>query len=155
MTLEGGCSCGVVRYRLTREPLFVHCCHCTSCQRETGSAFAINALVEAEAVEVLATPPACVPTPSESGRGQSVWRCPDCRVALWSNYAGFGPAVSFVRVGTLDQAHEVCPDVHIYTRSKVPWVTLPADVPAADEYYRVKELWPPESLERLRALREA
>lgn len=152
MTREGGCACGTVRYRLNREPMFVNCCHCRWCQRETGSAFAINALIEAEAVELLAGEPECVLTPSESGRGQSIWRCPECRVAVWSQYAG--PTISFVRVGTLDEPHALSPDVHVYTRSKVPWVKLPPDVLAVDEYYSAKELWPAESLERLRDLRE-
>ena len=117
---EGGCACGAVRYRLNAAPMFVHCCHCTSCQTETGSAFAVNALIEAD--EVGTTKGAAEPllTPSESGRGQTIWRCPDCRVALWSNYAGGGGAIRFVRVGTLDTPAALPPDIHIYTRSKLP-----------------------------------
>lgn len=145
---EGGCACGAVRYRLGSAPMFVHCCHCTSCQRETGSAFAINALIEADRVEVLAGAPAAAPTPSESGKGQTIWRCPSCHVALWSNYAGSGPRIHFVRVGTLDEPAACPPDVHIFTRSKLPWVTLPDNVPAVEVYYDRAELWPAESLAR-------
>ena len=151
---EGGCACGKVRYRLRSAPMFVHCCHCTSCQTETGSAFALNALIEAG--EVGTTKGAAEPllTPSESGRGQTIWRCPDCRVALWSNYAGGGDAIRFVRVGTLDTPAALPPDIHIYTRSKLPWVRLPDGVPAVEEYYDPAALWPAESLARRdRALR--
>ena len=149
---EGGCTCRSVRYRVATEPLFVHCCHCRWCQRETGSAFAINALIESSRVEVLSGQPEPVVTPSNSGRGQTIVRCPQCRIALWSHYAGGGPAFSFVRVGTLDNPDLVPPDIHIFTSSKQPWVILPPDVPAAAEYYDRNAHWPPQSLERRRVL---
>ena len=146
--LEGGCECAKVRYRLLSPPMFVHCCHCTSCQRETGSAFVINALIEPDRVELLAGRPESVLTPSESGKGQAIWRCPGCRVALWSNYGGARDRIRFVRVGTLDAPGRLPPDVHIYTRSKLPWVRLPEGVPAVEAYYKSAELWPADSLER-------
>jgi hypothetical protein len=147
---EGGCSCGAVRYRLASEPMFVHCCHCLNCQRQTGSAFVINLLIEADRVELLAVEPEAVDVPREDGSAQRIYRCPDCRVAVFSEYGR--PAVKFVRGGTLDQPASVAPDVHIYTRSKLPWVTLPESVPAFEVYYDSKTLWPPESLERLAAV---
>lgn len=146
--LEGGCACGAVRYRLNSAPMFVHCCHCTSCQTETGSAFVINALIESDRVETLAGAAEAVMTPSESGRGQQVWRCPSCRVALWSNYGGARDLLRFVRVGTLDEPAALPPDIHIYTRSKLPWVRLPEGALAVEAYYDSKSLWPAESLER-------
>ena len=149
--LEGGCTCGRIRYRLTASPLFVHCCHCRWCQRETGSAFAVNALIEADRAELLRGVPEIVLTPSLSGRGQKIHRCPECRVAVWSNYAGAGDAIRFVRVGTLDQPDLVPPDIHIFTSSKQRWVKLPVDVPAVAEYYEEAEHWPKESLERARS----
>jgi hypothetical protein len=149
--LQGGCACGAVRYRLEDAPMVVHCCHCTSCQTETGSAFALNALIEADRVALLAGAPEPVMTPSESGRGQQIWRCPDCRVALWSNYGG-ADALHFVRVGTLDAPAALPPDVHIYTRSKLLWVALPDGVPAFAAYYDSKALWPAASLARRAAL---
>ena len=147
---EGGCSCGAVRYRLASEPLFVHCCHCLNCQRQTGSAFVINLLIESDRVELLAGRPEPVDVPRDDGSAQRVYRCPDCQVAVFSEYGS--PAVKFVRGGTLDQPAGVAPDVHIYTRSKLPWVELPESVPAVDVYYDTNELWPPESLQRLRAV---
>ena len=152
MTREGGCGCGAVRYRLNREPMFVHCCHCTSCQTETGSAFAVNALIESDQVEILEGSPEPVMTPSESGRGQQVWRCSECRVALWSTYGGAADILRFVRVGTLDAPREVEPDIHIYTRSKLPWVRLPEGALAVDAYYDSSAVWPADSLERRKAL---
>ena len=154
-TCAGGCTCRAVRFRLTSKPLFVHCCHCRWCQRETGSAFALNAMIEAERVQLLHGQVEVVITPSNSGKGQKISRCPHCRVALWSNFAGAGDAVHFVRVGTLDEPDRCPPDVHIFTSSKQPWVLLPPGTPAFDEYYSAKQLWPQSSLERRAALQAA
>ena len=150
--LEGGCTCGAVRYRMTSAPMFVHCCHCRWCQRETGASFALNAMIEADRVVLLKGAPETVDTPSESGKGQKIVRCPVCRIALWSNYAGAGDAIRFVRVGTLDEPDRLPPDIHIFTRSKQPWIVLPPDTPAVDVYYDRNELWPEASLARRRAL---
>ena len=152
--LEGRCACGHVRYRLAAEPLFVHCCHCRWCQRETGSAFVLNALVESDRVILQQGSTEVIDTPSASGRGQKIARCPRCRVALWSHYAGAGEAISFVRVGTLDHADRLPPDIHIYTSSKQPWVVLPDGAVQVPEYYSLEAHWPAASLERLRAVKE-
>jgi len=149
--VDGGCSCGALRYRLTSEPLFVHCCHCLNCQRQTGSAFVINVLIEADRVEILTGEPQRVPVPRSGGKRQQIYRCPACEIAVFSTYTR--KHVRFVRAGTLDDPSAVEPDVHIYTRSKVPWVTLPESTPAFNTYYDVEKLWPNERLERLRALR--
>jgi hypothetical protein len=151
--MEGRCTCGQVRYRLTDRPLFTHCCHCRWCQRETGTAFALNAMIEAGRVELLSGTPEVVVTPTLSGKGQRIARCPTCRVALWSNYAGAGDAVRFVRVGTLENPDAVPPDIHIFTESKQPWVVLPTGVPAVAQYYRRNEHWPAASQERWQALK--
>jgi len=152
-TAEGGCTCREVRYRMTSAPMFVHCCHCRWCQRETGTAFALNAMIEADRVELLAGTPEVVTIPSQSGKGQKITRCPTCRIALWSNYGGGGDAIRFVRVGTLDDPDRLPPDVHIYTESKQPWVILPEGTPAVAGYYSRKELWPEASLDRLQVVR--
>jgi hypothetical protein len=148
--LDGGCSCGAVRYRLRSGPMFVHCCHCLDCQRQTGSAFVLNALIETDRVELLAGQPAPITMPTDSGRPHRIFRCPACQVAVFSEYGGMG-AFRFVRVGTLDDPTALKPDVHLYTRSKQPWVRLPDDVPAFEAYYDSKTLWPAESLERRKA----
>lgn len=150
--LEGGCDCRGVRYRITSQPLFVHCCHCRWCQRETGASFALNAMIEADRVVLLLGEPVVIDTPSNSGKGQRIARCPRCWIALWSNYAGAGEAIRFVRVGTLDDPDRVPPDIHIFTASKQPWVVLPPGTPAVPEYYSAKEHWPAASLERRRVL---
>lgn len=147
-SFEGGCDCREVRYRLTSRPMFVHCCHCRWCQRESGAAFALNALIESDRVELLHGEPELVMTPSNSGKGQKIARCPKCRIALWSNYGGAGDVIRFVRVGTLDNPDAFPPDVHIFTSTKQPWVVLPPGVPAVPEYYKSSELWPKESLAR-------
>ena len=150
--IDGGCTCRTVRYRMVTAPLFVHCCHCRWCQRETGASFALNAMIEADRVELVQGSPEATDTPSNSGKGQRIYRCPTCRVALWSNYAGSGDAVRFVRVGTLDDPDALPPDIHIFTSSKQPWVVLPEGIPAVPEYYDRKIYWPAESQERRIAL---
>ena len=150
--MEGHCTCRQVRYRLTSRPLFVHCCHCRWCQRETGSAFVLNALIEADRVELLAGEPETIDTPTQSGQGQKISRCPVCKVALWSVYSGAGPKFRFVRVGTLDNPDACPPEIHIFTESKQPWVILPEGVPAVPQYYRRDDYWPAESLARREAL---
>jgi hypothetical protein len=147
---EGGCSCGEIRYRLSSEPLFTHCCHCLNCQRQTGSAFVINALIEADRVELLGGEPRPVDVPRDDGSAQRIFRCPTCEVAVYSRYSR--PGVLFVRAGTLDDPGLVSPDVHIFTRSKRKWVELPDSVPAFDAFYDQQALWPARSLERLEAL---
>jgi hypothetical protein len=149
---DGGCDCRHVRYRMETAPLIVHCCHCRWCQRETGASFALNAMIESDRLTLLHGDVERVDTPSHSGKGQKIARCPKCRLALWSHYAGAGDAVSFVRVGTLDEPDRLPPDVHIFTASKQPWVVLPPGTPAVAEYYKSAELWPKESLARRAAL---
>ncbi|HET8892759.1 MAG TPA: GFA family protein [Gaiellaceae bacterium] len=148
--MEGGCSCGAVRYRLASEPMFVHCCHCLNCQRQTGSAFVVNLLIEADRVELLADEPEPVEVPRDDGSTQRIFRCPTCQIAVFSEYGR--PQVRFVRAGTLDDPKSIEPDVHIFTKSKVAWVTLPESTPAFDIYYDSKTLWPAASLERLHAV---
>jgi hypothetical protein len=154
-SLEGGCVCGQLRYRVEKEPLFVHCCHCSWCQRETGSAFAVNAMIESQYVTVISGKTETTAVPSASGKGQQIVRCPQCRVAVWSHYAGAGALMSFVRVGTLDEPSRMPPDIHIFTDSKQHWVQLPEGVPARPAYYSAREFWPAESLERMRKLKQA
>ena len=150
-TLSGGCACGAVRYRLASAPMFVHCCHCLDCQRQTGSAFVLNALIETDRVNVLSGEPAAVAVPTDSGRPHRIFRCPACQVALWSEYGG-RTQLRFVRVGTLDRPSALAPDVHIYVRTKVPWLHLPVDVPTFEAYYDARSVWPAEALARRKAL---
>ena len=153
--MYGRCTCGAVRYRLKTRPLFVHCCHCTWCQRETGSAFAVNALIEASQVELVEGKPVQTKLPSASSKGQVLWRCADCGVTVWSNYPQAGPSIHFVRAGTLDDPSWASPDIHIYTSTKLPWVVLPDGVPAVPEFYRPADHWPAETMTRFKAARAA
>jgi hypothetical protein len=153
-TPSGRCACGQVRYEFDGPPLFVHCCHCLDCQRQTGSAFVVNALIEASRVRVIAGEVAAVAVPTDSGRPHDIYRCRHCQTALWSDYGRRG-VLLFVRTGTLDEPAKIAPDVHIFTRSKLPWVTLPQDVPAFEVYYDQRALWPAASQDRLDAARKA
>ena len=158
-THDGGCACGYVRYRVESEPLIVHCCHCSWCQRQNGSAFAVNALVEADRVHLLEGDVVDVTVPSPSGKGQRISRCPKCQVAVWSYYlvmfGGIGELIRFIRVGTLDDPGKMPPDVHIHTSSKQAWVTLPPDARAFEKYYDIEEVWSQESFARRAALSDA
>ena len=154
--MEGGCACGKVRYRLKADPMVTHCCHCTWCQRETGSAFVINALIEMSEVELLGSPPVSIETPSHSGRGQIIARCPDCHVAVWSHYSSAGSKAAFIRAGTLDDTGRVSPDVHIYTASKQPWIILKDGKPSFEDFYpNPGQVWPAASLERWKEMLKA
>jgi hypothetical protein len=149
---EGGCDCKRLRYRVETAPLFVHCCHCRWCQRESGASFALNALIEADRVTDLGESAELIDTPSESGKGQIIARCPACKIAVWSNYGGAGPLLRFIRVGTLDKPDLLPPDIHIFTASKQPWVELPGGAPAVSEYYERDQYWPAESLARFQTI---
>jgi len=156
--LEGRCTCGAVRYRLAGHPFAVHCCHCRDCQRETGSAFVINGLIETPRLELLEGSPETIDTPSESGKGQKIVRCPTCEVALWSHYGGMGQKAAFVRVGTLENPDACSPHVHIFTRSKQPWFDLPMDAPAYEIFYSredLEHLFGADGADRWRNLRDA
>ena len=151
--LEGRCSCGEVRYRMLKNPLFVHACHCTWCQRETGTAFALNAMIEAEFLEYEGAVEE-VETPSASSKGQVICRCPKCKVAVWSYYAGMGRLVAFLRVGTLEEPSACPPDIHIFTSTKQEWLKLDDRVPVVPGWYDRKQYWPAESLERRKVMLE-
>jgi len=111
-------------------------------------------MIEASEVELLKGTPVQVMIPSNSGKGQKMTRCPECQITLWSNYGGAGEALHFVRVGTLDDPDRVPPDIHIFTESKQPWVILGDEVPVVPRYYSAGKMWPPESLERVTALKQ-
>jgi hypothetical protein len=154
-TMQGGCSCGAVRYELKDKPIIVHGCHCTWCQRETGSAFAVNAVIETARLVLLSGQPEAIPTPSHSGRGQIINRCPKCHVAVWSHYSTARETAAFIRVGTLDHPHAIQPDIHIFTSTKRPWVMLPENLLSVPEFYNPREVWPEAALNRWAAMMAA
>lgn len=154
--LDGGCPCNEIRYRLDQSPLIVHCCHCRSCQKESGSAFKLNAMIETKFVKLLSdTSPEIVPTPSDSGEGQYVHRCPSCKHAVWSNYGHSGDIIRFIKAGTLDEPERAPPNIHIYVRSKLPWVKLDDGIPCMQEFYDREKIWSKSSLERLDELKRS
>jgi len=149
--MEGHCSCNRLRYRLKAKPMIVHCCHCSWCQRESGSAFAVNAVIETDNVEMVFGELDTIEIPSASGKGQKVVRCPHCRVALWSHYGGGGEAISFIRVGTLEDPGACPPDVHIYTSTRQDWVVLPEGARSFEGYYDPRQEWSEEGKARWKA----
>ncbi len=153
--MKGQCSCGEVQFEMLDKPLFVHACHCTNCQRQSGSAHALNAMIEATNVQILSGEAEGYDVPTGSGKRQKIYRCPTCKVGVWSTYGGAGEALLFVRVGALDNPAACPPDINIFTRSKQPWVTLLEDIPATEAYYDAREHWPAESLKRMQALKAA
>jgi hypothetical protein len=153
--MKGQCTCEEVQYELSDKPLFVHACHCTWCQRQSGTAFAMNAMIEASKVSIISGEPEAIDLPTKSGQGQRMYRCPACKVALWSAYLGLGEDIVFVRVGTLEEANDCPPDIHIFTANKQPWVLLNEDVPAREGYYNRAKYWSEEALARFQAVMDA
>jgi len=152
MSLDGGCACGAIRYRLTRRPMIVHACHCRDCQRLSGSAFAVNLWIERQFVAATGGDPVAYSVPpGESGKPHDVFCCPACGTGLWNKYHAAPGDTVLLRGGTLDDPSQIAPDLHIFTRSKVPWLDLPPDAKAFAAFYRIAEVWPPESLERWKA----
>ncbi len=150
VTREGGCACGWIRYRIEDEPLVTHCCHCLNCQRQTGTAFAINLMIEVDRVAILNGTPEPVDVPRDDGSTQRIYRCPRCQVAVFSEYGW--PELWYVRAGTLDDPSSVSPDVHIFTKSKLPWLGLPKSIPTFEVYYKRSELWSSASIQRIDAV---
>ncbi|MGY9054304.1 MAG: GFA family protein [Alphaproteobacteria bacterium] len=146
---DGGCGCGAVRFRLTAAPLFVNCCHCSRCQRGSGAAFAVNAVIETSQVTLLSGDLEASLLPTESGSSQEVMRCSSCKTAVWSHYQRGGNKLAFVRVGTMDDPGALPPNIHIHTASKQSWLTLPSDVPVMPAFYELADHWPAESMARL------
>ena len=146
-TCEGRCACGFVSYEVKSAPLITHCCHCRYCQRQTGTAFALNALFAACQLNILSGSVDDIKTESPSGKGQSIARCPMCRIALWSSYfmGGIKKGILFVRVGTLDNPDQFPPDVHIFTTNKQPWVKIPEHAPIFEEFYDYEKIWTKEN----------
>lgn len=154
---QGGCACGAIRYALATAPYVVHCSHCTDCQREGGSAFAVNAVIETTRFSTTGPAPLVDHLASASGRGQTVMRCPQCHTALWSHYGGVGDKAAFVRAGTLDDPARCPPSVHVFARSKAPWVALDPATPAFAVFYGGRDIpaiYGEEGAARFRALRE-
>lgn len=153
--ITGHCACSAVQFKLRQAPMFVHCCHCLACQRETGSAFAVNALIETSAVEITAGTLETIRIPTASGKGQLRCQCDRCHTVLYSHYAGAGTAIAFVKVGTLEQPDRIQPDIHIYTATRQPWIRLPDDLPTSEAFYRFADHWPEDCLNRYKAAQAA
>lgn len=148
---EGGCTCGQVRYRLLADPLIVHGCHCTLCQKQSGAAYAVNALIEEEHVDLISGTIRDNHVATSSGAGQTITRCAECGVAVWSKYHAMpkvGNYILFIRAGTLDLPATAPPDVHIYTTSKQPHVLLSGETPVFEGFYDVRKVWSADSLGR-------
>ena len=150
MEREGGCACGTTRYRLTAPPLIVNACHCRDCQRLTGGAFAVNIWIERRFVEADHARLRSVKLTAGSGKPHEIFRCPDCGTAIYSKYHAAPGDTVLLRAGTLDHPETITPDVHIFTRSKLPWLQLPEGVPSFPAFYKLAEFWPEASRERLR-----
>jgi hypothetical protein len=162
--IRGHCDCKAITYELLASFLCIHCCHCTWCQRESGSAFALNAIIESSNFRLTSTlAPRHVPTPTPSGDGQIIARCPECWVAVYADYGGDGQRLKYVKLGTIDHADRaragIKPDVHIFTSTKLEWVDLSGErekgVPIYEGYYRRTEVWSEEANRRFDILKKS
>ena len=119
----GGCQCGKLRYELTQAPTLVYTCHCTDCQRLSGSAFSLGVALPETGFRLTAGEPRALQRVPDSGRINTRFVCPDCASWVYSQPRG---GVIRVRAGSLDDRSWLRPTRHIWTRSKQPWITLPA-----------------------------
>jgi len=146
--IEGRCACGALAFRLARPPLFVHACHCTRCQRETGGAFAHHLMIETAQLQLLQGQPLFTRVPTDSGGRHWVARCADCHGVLWNAHGSRQPLIVYLRVGTLDEPAAWPPQAHIYLRSRQPWLVLDPAVPQFSGAYDARKTWPADSLAR-------
>ncbi|MWV27285.1 GFA family protein [Aurantiacibacter rhizosphaerae] len=151
---EGGCACGLVRYRITGEPMMVHNCHCRQCQQQTGSTSVVNGFWEADRLQLLSGELEEHVFPGGSGAPHTIARCRDCATALFSYYGRMGRLMVAVRAGSLDDPGSITPDVQIFTAEAMPWVSFASDIPRFDGYYNPREVLAQDALNRLRALGE-
>jgi hypothetical protein len=124
----GGCLCGAIRYRITAEPITVYACHCTDCQRRTGSALALSMLLPLAAIEVTAGEPAAYSASLPDGRVKRGRMCAGCCCRLWGEPPK-RPGIAVLQAGTLDNTSWVRPAAHVCARSAQSWFVFPADVP--------------------------
>lgn len=121
---DGGCLCGRVRYRLTDEPLTLYACHCTDCQRRTGTAFALSMVVTRSSLELVKGDPQSYAIEMPDGRPKGGRFCAACSAHLWGEPRNF-PQLVVIQPGTLDDTSWLRPIGHIWTRSAQPWLSLP------------------------------
>jgi len=138
MSFTGGCRCGATRYELAVDSLTaIYCCHCTDCQRWAGSAFSEQAVVPEGAIH--ATGPVVEFTiRNESGALSHQRACGTCHNRLWNTNSA-RPGIAVVRAGTLDHNRSIEPRLHIWVKSKQPWVTIADGVPCFEESAPVAE----------------
>ena len=134
------------------EPIFVNNCHCSQCQKQTGSTSVVNMFYEAEYLTQLSGDTSRHVVKAGSGGDHVIVRCAQCGTAMWSHYPRLGEFAAGIRAGTLDDPASVTPDAAIYVSERMPWVTLPEGIPAFETQYSPAELLPPERFERLKRL---
>lgn len=149
--VTGSCFCGAVRYQLLTPPLFCYACHCSDCQKATGSVFACFTTIEAEhLVSIGATTPHLTRRVRPSGLVRVAASCPQCGTILWAG-GDKDPVTTDVRTGTLDHPELMEPDLHAYIESKIPWIELPAGARTCKGAYDFRTAWPKSSLKRFDA----
>lgn len=124
--MVGGCLCGSTRYEIAAEPTLIYACHCSDCQKATGSAFVLAMRVPPG--RIVCTQGGAKPyvRARADGRKRSVFRCPHCLTALWSENVEPSKYVT-VYAGTLDDSARLPPPAHVWTQDAQPWIGLPKD----------------------------
>lgn len=145
---QGRCLCGEISYQIIDKPLFTHACHCTDCQKVTGSAFGLSMFILRQDFQMLSGTPTVAHPPQQYGVA-AIYACGDCGCAIYRTHSYLDKFV-FPFPGTFDDTTWVKPQAHIYTRSKQPWVQLADDEPAFEKQYKRDDVWPEASLKRLK-----
>jgi hypothetical protein len=121
-SMSGGCLCGNARYTLSADPVFTGICHCTSCQKQGGSAFSVVIAVASPAVAVEGETKTYAGT-GDTGKTVTSRFCPNCGTTLLSEPEVMA-GMAIIRAGTLDDTSALKPTMEIYCDSKQPWVSL-------------------------------
>ncbi len=153
-TRQGGCACSAVRYEISDDPLFVHACYCTDCQRRSGAAFGLTMVLVENQLRLVKGEPLSHDQVADSGKIKTQFFCPECGTMLWGR-SGSRPGAVSLFPGTLDDTSWFRPAAHIWTRSKQAWVSFADSAPAFETVYDPAVIWPKASLARLRARQTA
>jgi hypothetical protein len=133
MHIDGQCHCGHVRYEAEIDPDKVTICHCTDCQRLTGSAYRVTVTADSDKIKLTANPPKLYTKYGQNGRARLLSFCSECGSPLFSTGEGKDAARTGIRVGTINQRRELRPKRQIWCRSALPWINELEGVPGVEQ----------------------
>ncbi|MGZ5870506.1 MAG: GFA family protein [Bradyrhizobium sp.] len=144
LPLSGGCPCEAVRFAVNAMPLLVYACHCTECQRWSGSAFSLSMPVASDSFALTCGKPRPWRRTGASGFESTYWFCGDCGGRVYGQRDS-RPDIIAVRAGTLDDTSWLRPIAHVYLRSAQAWERIPNNAEGFEvmpkEFWSLSEKW--------------